>query len=117
VPNSKSIVYLNHFSVAISYLNSLFIKDVNGPHPHPDPIQTWPNFSQAKNRGSRLLVVGGDCTPKAIGHSHADHNSTTIWVYGSAKIALNGSIFLICIIGVEEAHWSSNLNGGGVPVR
>ncbi|KAH6696599.1 hypothetical protein BKA61DRAFT_623278 [Leptodontidium sp. MPI-SDFR-AT-0119] len=60
---------------------------------------------------AKLLVVGGDCHPP---ETHAVHGGTTIWAYASVKIALHVSIFLVCNIGVEEdAHWDSNLNGGG----
>ncbi|KAF4335138.1 hypothetical protein FBEOM_11016 [Fusarium beomiforme] len=60
---------------------------------------------------AKLLVVGGECHPPV---KHAEHGGTTIWGYASVKIAFHVSIFLVCNIGVEEdAHWDSNLNGGG----
>jgi hypothetical protein len=58
---------------------------------------------------AKLLVVGGTCNV-----NHNVHGGTTIWAYARVRIALHVSIFLVCNIGYEEeAHWDSNLNGGG----
>ncbi|KAN0067801.1 hypothetical protein V8E54_014048 [Elaphomyces granulatus] len=106
------------FSASASYIQSQSILVTAGVfglgitavmHAHVDLVVASADlYLEAK-----LLVVGGICHPP-LPAKHEDHGGTTIWAYARVKIALHVSIFLVCNIGYEEeAHWDSDLNGGG----